>query len=209
MAADDTHRYRRSADGAAVEPQGDPPGAQDSDLVAALARGEPEALGILYERHGATILRVLRRYTRGLADTDLEDLRQEVFLTALDAAPRYRQTGSVRSWLCGIAVQLGRNRSRRSLWRRGLVERFGGLSTGVAKTVSDPVEGVVGSRLEAERALRVLPAAQREVLLLHVVEELSGPEIATALGINEKTVWTRLHRARKAMREALAEGEGS
>jgi RNA polymerase sigma-70 factor (ECF subfamily) len=206
LGARDTNGQRRSVDVSAAAAEGLTP--KDADLVAALGRGEAEALGTLYERHGATVLGVLRRYARGLGDAELEDLRQEAFLTALDAAPRYRQSGSVRSWLCGIAIQLGRNRSRRARWRRGLVERFGGRGTGVARTVADPVEGAAGARLDAEKALGGLPSAQREVLLLHVVEELSGAEIAVALGIAEKTVWTRLHRARKAMREALAEGEG-
>ena len=65
------------------------------------------------------------------------------------------------------------------------------------------VESAVGARVEVKRALAILPEPQREVLLLHVVENFSGDEIAEALGISPKTVWTRLHRARKSMRKAL------
>ncbi len=177
---------------------------RDDALVAALTEGDTAALGQLYERHGATILGILRRYARSLPEAEIEDLRQEVFLTALTAAHRFGGRGSVRSWLCGIAIRSAQARSRRRTLRRRLLKVFGGRGPGFSPPREDPVAGPVEARLDATRALAKLTETQREVLLLHVVEGLSGSEIATALEVNEKTVWTRLHRARKGMREALA-----
>jgi RNA polymerase sigma-70 factor (ECF subfamily) len=177
----------------------------DRELMARLAQGQPEPLGELYNRHAAVIFRVLRRYVRGAQQSELEDLCQEVFLTAYEVAPRFKGEGTVRSWLCGIAIRLGRGRQRKRWVRGQLLSKFGGQSTGLAREVDDPIEGAVSSRIDLEKALAVLPKAQREVLLLHVIENLSGEEIAAALGISSKTVWTRLHRARQKMRVALSE----
>ncbi len=58
-------------------------------------------------------------------------------------------------------------------------------------------------RRQVEVALRALSDEQRLVILMHVVEGMGAPDIAAALGIRTKTVWTRLHRARVAMRQAL------
>lgn len=178
----------------------------DAQCLQLLSRGEPQGLEGLFVRHGAAILGVLRRYAGGLPPEELEDLRQEVFLTALDIAPRYRGTGSARAWLCGIAVQLGRNQRRRIGWRRRLLGQYQagpGLGSRLGEGRHPSAAGQIDARRDVERALEALPGPQREVFLLSVVEQLSGPEIAQALDIAEKTVWTRLHRARRAMREAL------
>ena len=71
------------------------------------------------------------------------------------------------------------------------------------------LDSQIGARVDVTRALEALPEPQRQVLLLHVVDNLSGEEIATALGISPKTVWTRLHRARQTMRKHVARsGDG-
>ena len=185
--------------------QGDETGTEDTELVAQLAAGEAQALGELYMRHAAVVFRVIKRYARQLTESECEDLCQDVFLTAFDVAGRFEGKGTVRSWLCGIAIRMGRGKQRQRFLRGQLLDRHGGQSTGLAREVHDPVEGAVQSRLDLTKALTVLPEAQREVLLLHVVENMSGEEIAAVLGISSKTVWTRLHRARQKMRAALSE----
>ena len=64
-------------------------------------------------------------------------------------------------------------------------------------------ERAVATREEVWRALSMLPESQREVLLLHV-EGFSGDEISGMLDIRPKTVWTRLHRARRALTQKLS-----
>ncbi len=172
-----------------------------------LAAGDAEPLGELFLRYGAMVHSVLRRYAAGLAPAEIEDLAQEVFLTLFESAPRYRESGKMRSWLCGIAVRKARSGRRRNWLRDNLLRRFGGGRAGTAAMPESSVESQAGARVEVRRALAALPKAQREVLLLHVVENLSGEEIAEALGISPKTVWTRLHRARRAMKAAVEAGE--
>ena len=173
-----------------------------------LAGGDAEPLGELFLRYGKMVHSVLRRYAVGAAEAELDDLVQEVFLTLFESAPRYLESGKLRSWLCGIAVRKARSGRRKNWLRDNLLRRFGGGGAGIAVMHESTVESQAGARVEVTRALAVLPEPQREVLLLHVVENLSGEEIAEALGISPKTVWTRLHRARQAMRAALEEEAG-
>ncbi|NTV27819.1 MAG: sigma-70 family RNA polymerase sigma factor, partial [Methanothrix sp.] len=67
--------------------------------------------------------------------------------------------------------------------------------------VDTSIDTDLGTRAELRQALAALPEPQRQVLLLHVLENLSGEEIAETLGISPNTVWTRLHRARKTLSE--------
>jgi RNA polymerase sigma-70 factor (ECF subfamily) len=175
----------------------------DAELMARMQGGDAGPLAELYRRYGRMVFSVVQRFT-GVGDrAELEDLVQEVFLTLFETASHYQETGRLRSWLCGIAVRKARGGRRRRWLRDALFRRFAGRTTGTAMEHASSVESDVSARVEVQRALAVLPEAQREVLLLHVVESLSGEEIAEALGISPKTVWTRLHRARLAMRQAV------
>jgi RNA polymerase sigma-70 factor (ECF subfamily) len=134
---------------------------------------------------------------------EVDDVVQDVFLTLCENAGRYQETGKLRSYLCGIAAKKARGRLRRHWWRDGILKRFGGRTPGAAAMVDSSMDTDLGTRIELRQALATLPEPQRQVLLLHVLENLSGEEIAETLGISPNTVWTRLHRARQAMRRAL------
>lgn len=170
----------------------------DADFMGRLAAGDCEPLGLLYRRYGKMVFSVIRDYMPMFASQDAEDVCQEVFLSLKDTAARYHHTGQLRSWICGIAVRKAKEHRRNRWLRRALLGQFGAAAPGPAIEQS-PAEG----RLDLDRALQSLSEPHREVLHLHSIENLSTDEIAQALGISVKTVWTRLHRARKAMREAL------
>ncbi len=69
--------------------------------------------------------------------------------------------------------------------------------------VSKPPDAADATRHQINRAMAGLPRAQREVLILYVIQNMSGDQIADALKVRINTVWTRLRRARIAMRAAL------
>ncbi|TNE91537.1 MAG: RNA polymerase sigma factor [Deltaproteobacteria bacterium] len=166
----------------------------DAALMARLARGDSSALGPLFMRYGKLAGSLMLRVEPSLSREQADDLVQEVFLTLLDTAPRYRESQRLKAWICGIAVRKARGWRRKHWLRRGLLERF---------TPERQVEALPSQRAEArqsiDHALRALPAGQREVLVLHVVEGLSGQEVAETLGLSENAVWVRLHRARKTL----------
>lgn len=167
-----------------------------------LASGDISALGPLHGRYARMVTSLLLRLdpARGLAQA--EDLTQEVFLTLMDTAGRYREQQRLKAWLCGIAARTSRGAKSRFWRRRGLLAREGGTPGMAAPTL-----GAVDERLDARRkvaqALETLPPSQREVMILHAVEGLTGEEIAAALGMKANAVWVRLSRARATLRKEL------
>ena len=89
-------------------------------------------------------------------------------------------------------------KARRQRWwnRLRLLDRWG--PAGVPQA-SASVDARLEAREAIEAALAALPAAQREVLVLHHLEGLSIPEVAEVLDVSENAVSTRLYRARRAM----------
>lgn len=168
---------------------------RDVELLMALSKGDVKALESLYVRYRSLVMTVLRRHGGARAD-DLEDLCHEVFLSLPQSARRFRRTSSVRAFIAGIAVNKGwKLRFRTGLHRRLLDRVFPRSQVySIPQAAFDAVH-------DAQRLLDQLPEAQRTVLLLHRVEELSAEEIAAALNISVNTVWTRLHRARNRLRE--------
>ena len=179
----------------------------DAELMRRLATGDAAPLGDLFLRYGGMVRAVVARYGSGVTSAEVDDLCQDVFLTLLELAPRYAEEGKLRSFLCGIAVRKAKARRRRYWVRASLLRLFGSQAPGASAMLEGNVETELGARIEVKRALAALPEAQRQVLLMHAVDKLSGEEIASSLGISPNTVWTRLHRARHAMRKALGREE--
>jgi len=139
------------------------------------------------------VLRVAERLVR----EDAEDVVQEAVLRAFLALSSLRDAARFESWLCGIAVNVAKLRLRRTaIHARALA-------------VAAPNETVF---LTEERellqlvrdAVEVLPPGQRDVVLLHYVDDLSCEEIARILGTSPGAVRVRLHRARAQLRLELA-----
>jgi RNA polymerase sigma-70 factor (ECF subfamily) len=172
----------------------------DPELMQQLAAGQLGALGELYDRYQAPLRSFLARATRDGHDVD--DLLHAVFLAAAQSADRYDGRFSCRPWLIGIAAQLLRR-------RRQTFSRFVAMLSSFQTTQqhsSDPRTSLQ-SRTDVERALAQLSEPKRITVLMAEVEGLSCAEIADALAIPIGTVWTRLHAARRELRQAL-EAEG-
>jgi RNA polymerase sigma-70 factor (ECF subfamily) len=165
-----------------------------------LSRGQLGALGELYDRYQPALRSFIARATGDAHDVD--DLVHATFLTAAKGAERYDGRASCRPWLIGIAVRL-LHRRRRTFARFVAV-----LSTlrGTRQLASDPGPDLQARR-DVGRALGRLSEAKRLTLLMAEVEGLSCAEIAAVLEIPIGTVWTRLHAARRELREALDLGE--
>jgi RNA polymerase sigma-70 factor (ECF subfamily) len=174
----------------------------DAELMHQLARGEIGALGQLYDRYQAGLRRFVARATADAEDVD--DLVHATFLEAAKTAARYDGRPSCRPWLVGIAAYLLRR--RRQSFGRALAF-FGALSAR-RSSATDP-RSSLHARTDLEKALAGLTEGKRVTLLMAEVEGLSCQEIAAALRIPVGTVWTRLHAARRELRQALAEGAQS
>lgn len=173
--------------------------ASDAAVIAA-SRADPQAFVAIFERHFEPISRYLRRrLNRMVAD----ELAAEVFTTAFSRRAAYDlERPDALPWLYGIAANL--LRARRRMEERDLRAR--------ARAGADPLaDGVVDhasvSTLEPglARALLELGAADREVLLLFALADLSYEEIAVALELPLGTVKSRLNRARRIVRRRLTD----
>ncbi len=183
-----------------------PPIQPDPDflLVQGMARGNAHALDELYARRGPGILSFLIAH---VGDHVLaEEVLQDVMLAAWNNAGNFRGDSSVRTWLLVIA----RNRAMNTYRKRKLPLVTLDDAFGVFGNDTGPLEKVErkGNETRVRDALNQLPLPQREVLVLVFYHQLTGPEVAQVLGINEGTVKSRLHRAKEALRRVL-HGEDS
>ena len=152
------------------------------------------------------------RLTRSPADAD--DLAQETVLRAFRFFDRFEPGSNMKAWLLRIQYNAFVNRYRRVTKEREL--RDAGMKATVGEDVvsretlralTDPTGTALRQMVlrEIEAALDALPEDQRMVVVLADVEELSYKEIAEVLGCPIGTVMSRLHRARRVLRETLVE----
>jgi len=175
----------------------------DASLVGAIGTGDLSGLGALFDRYGVDVRRVLARL--GAPQSDLDDLVQETFLDLLDAAPRFRPDAAVRPWIFGLAAMVARRHRRFVVRLMVRIQRWSEEPLPApAPTPEDDATLAADSR-RAARALQALSAKKREAFVLVTLEGMSGEEAAAALGVPVATIWTRLHHARRELRDALEE----
>jgi RNA polymerase sigma-70 factor, ECF subfamily len=173
-------------------------------LVTRLQRGEPEALGQLYDEHAAALLAFARRL---VGDHDqAKDLVHETFMTVPTAILRFQGASSLRTFLISIAVNHARHHVRAASRRRAATERMAREPEARGGT---PEQDAMRERLSLAltSALDVLPIDQRVAFVLCEVEERTSREVAAIVGAPEATVRTRLHHAKKKLREELSRRE--
>ncbi|MDB4916173.1 MAG: hypothetical protein JWM95_3817 [Gemmatimonadetes bacterium] len=175
----------------------------DSDLLARARSGDDEAFRLLVIRHepvvAATVIGMLGR------GDDAEDVGQETFIRFHHALHDFREESALKTYLVRIAVNLSLNALKR---RRRLSLRF--LSRDAAAPLREPAvlppaeEEAEERRSIVRRAVGLLSARHRPVVVLRMLQDLSTKETAEALGIPEGTVLSRLSRAMKELEATLA-----
>lgn len=172
----------------------------DTDLIVAVAAGDLQALGELFDRHEPAVRRYLRRM--GIPRADVDDLVQATFLEITRAAPSFDAHRAARSWIFGVAsIMLRRHRH----FLRRAAARISAWVTPEAEVEDTPAELFERSETERRfaRAFAALSDKKREAFVLVTLEGLSGEEAAQALGVPVNTLWTRLHHARRELRAAI------
>ena len=178
----------------------DPPTALEREHAAnradveAARTGDRAAFGRLYAQylpmvHGLLLARVPRE--------DAEDLVQEVFMQALRKVSTLREPAAFGGWLAMIA----RNRAH-DFFRRSRSE------TELPDEIPATKENTDSDAHAVLTAIRRLPEAYRETLILRLVEGMSGPEIAVRTGLTPGSVRVNLHRGMAQLREILGKGQG-
>ena len=175
--------------------------ADDVALMDQIATGDEQAFTQLVDRYGQTLATTIARLTGW--NRDVDDILQEVLITAWSKAGQFDGSGSLEGWLKRIAINHCRNHFRlaRSLQRR--IEGFAEW-LGVRQIVQNkPRWHDVDSNERVRTALSRLSTDDRTVLALYYLEEMPGEEIATLLQISVEAVHVRMHRARKRLKRIL------
>jgi RNA polymerase sigma-70 factor (ECF subfamily) len=161
---------------------------------------DPDAFGVIFERHAATIMAYARRRVGPVAG---EEVAAQTFLVAFQRRSQFnRSYESARPWLLGIATNVIRHHLRDE--RDHLTKLGKAWSPGVAEPVEDPDRAdALRLRPTLTAALLELAPTDRDTFLLVVLGELTYEETARELGIPVGTVRSRVHRARNRLRERL------
>ena len=155
----------------------------------------------IYEQHADFVYRNLRRL--GVPSGDLGDAMQEVFLTVHRTLAEFEGRSSVATWLFTICRSVARDRRQRAHRRYEVadddrLDQEPALGPELALVLEQREKLVLLDQL-----LETLDEEQRLVFVLFELENMTGSEIAQALGIPSGTVFSRLRLARVAFRAAL------
>lgn len=182
----------------------------ETDLVGLARVGDHGAFRAIMTRCNQRLFRIARAVLRD--DGEAEDVLQEAYTHAFAAIAGFRGEAGIATWLTRIVLNEAHGRLRR---RRPMVEldqveaaqESAQLLTfpGIAFSADPEAEAAKAqTRRMLEQAIDDLPEAFRLVFILREVEGLSAEETAGHLNLKLETVKTRLHRARRRLREALA-----
>lgn len=168
----------------------------------AAERDRDRAFRALYDEHAAFVWRNLRRL--GVADADVEDKVQEVFVVAHRRWSDFVDRGhGPRAWLFQIALRVASDARRHR--RRHPVDPDGGIAQDRASI--EPPQAKEVARKQAidllDRALASIDLGRRAVLVLHEIEQMTAPEIAKTLDLPLNTVYSRLRVARTELEQEI------
>jgi RNA polymerase sigma-70 factor (ECF subfamily) len=156
--------------------------------VVAARDGSTPALELLYRRYVGLVHGILlSRHRRAVA----EELTQECFMTAFQRIRELRDPAKFVPWLATIARRARPQREHPHV----------DLSEETPADVADPAVSV--EAINILNAIRHLPPAYRETLMLRLVEGMSGDEIAIATDMSADSVRVNLHRGMQKLREQL------
>ncbi len=181
----------------------------DESLVGRARSDDPNAFRTLMQRHNRRLYRAARSVIGN--DVEAEDVLQEAYVRAFTHLEGFRGEARFSTWLTRIVLNeaLGRVRRRREIVDLSVLDRPGGQPRIVLFPTSaspgDPEAEAARSQLRQmlENAVDELPDVFRSVFVMRDIEDMSIDETAAHLGLRPETVKTRLHRARRLLRDTL------
>lgn len=185
----------------------------DGELISRMRQGDRAAFATVIRRHNRRLYRVARSVVRD--DSEAEDVVQEAYVRAFANLDRFRGEARLATWLTRIALNEALDRLRRRRPQVALAavdeaanrseDTFMSMFTG--SVTADPERAASRTEIRrlVERAVDALPAPFRTVFVLREIEGMSIEETAAELDLKPETVKTRLHRARRQLRVALAD----
>jgi RNA polymerase sigma-70 factor (ECF subfamily) len=195
-------------------------GTEDAALVAALKAGSEEAFGTLIAQYSQPLYSLIVRSLQDPADA--ADITQEVFIKVFRSIRSFHGDASLRTWLYRIALREASNQRR--WWTRHKRQEVtidtplgsgetedGDESMCLGSMLTDAADSPYDQASQAQMrgrvddALKQLPEAFRNVVVLREMEGFSYDEIAEILEVPAGTVKSRLTRGRSALKQILTE----
>jgi RNA polymerase sigma-70 factor (ECF subfamily) len=146
----------------------------------------------IFRECGPYAWRALRRL--GVAESDVEDACQEVFVVVHRRLPEFEHRSSITTWVYGICVRTASDYRKRMARRREVVTS----EPPEQVTAHDPHHdlAVRQAREQLDQVLGTLDDDKRSVFVLYEIEQLSMNDVAQAVGCPVQTAYSRLHAAR-------------
>ena len=168
----------------------------ETQLIAALKRGESKAYKVVYERFSGKMLAVCTRYCANRDDA--EEVMLDGFMRVFEKIEQFREDGSFEGWIRRVMVTeslmfLRKNKQ----WRQEIP---------LEDVTVEPDYAWADTALNENELLRLvnqLPDGYRTVFNLYAIEGYSHAEIAETLGISEGTSKSQLSRARTLLQANL------
>jgi RNA polymerase sigma-70 factor (ECF subfamily) len=179
----------------------------EAELVRLAAARDESAIRSIMKANNQRLYRLARSILRH--DTEAEDVVQETYIRLFTHLGEFRGESSLSTWLSRIAINeaLGRVRKRRSV---ALTEQAETASASIipfplTAAADDPERTMAQREIQkvVERSIDELPDTFRTVLVARVMEGMTVEATAELLDLNVVTVKTRLHRARKLLRDSV------
>lgn len=184
----------------------------DSELAARIQGGELGLFELVMRRYNQRLFRIARSILRD--DGEAEEAVQETYIRAYQHLDELRGPQGFGSWLCRIVTTQALMRIRRADWAapRLSADEVGGaaereLAMGTrAPSSPTPEDSAYREQLLGllEQAIDALPDPYRVAFVMREVEQMSVRETAACLNIEAATVKTRVHRARRLLRQTLS-----
>jgi RNA polymerase sigma-70 factor (ECF subfamily) len=176
----------------------------DAELIRKIIAGQQEAFRLLYERH---LPAVYNRVRYRIPESDVEDVTQEVFITALQSLKSFKGHAKFSTWLRTLTnrrvADFYRNKEVSEIQSEplrgdGEIIRIEQLKVASKITVSD-------DKIVLREALMKLPDHYQEILLLRFAEGLKFREIATNMGQSFEATKSLYRRAMEALRDVVGD----
>ncbi len=183
-----------------------PDSADDKGLIARAKKGDMNAFESLVRKYQKPVYLLCHRLTG--AHQTADDLSQETFIKAFLALPRFIDGLDFYSWIREIALNNCFNFLKKWKRERPLAEEKNAAGHNFLSSPSEsPPDAVQRDEMEKKfrEAFRTLPDNERSIFALRTFENMSYQEIARSLAIPMGTVMSRLNRARKKLKDQMAD----
>lgn len=198
-----TSRGPTPADGAACS-EPDAEVSQELRLVEGVRRGEAWAAQEVWERHGASVRRLLVRALGPRAE--VEDLTQETFMRVYTRIDGLREAGALREFILAVAVNVLKHELRRRWVRRRVLLSDNGSVPETEGPSADPEAREALARCYA--ILDKLGPRERAAFVLRYMEERTLEEVASGMGVSLSTAKRLVNRATQRVGKHVGSDQG-